>query len=262
MSVGFVRHAAQTMLAIPGIHDPHNRVSFGGAPSPASFAHPAPEKHVSAVLTPDWPTTNEAVDFSDLWNWQRLRKRDANTHRVNAAQWARSVLEAAENWLFVDTETTGLSRSDQVIELAVATPVRNCGRWELEPVLVQRMRPSVPIDPGASMVHGIYAQHLRDSPTFHEVADRIRTVMHGRRLLAWNAPCDRAALRRTVDRWKIRAVAEDHNWHCAMRAHAVWAGDTTSRMPYRWHKLGGDHSAMGDVQAMLDRIVVMADRDD
>jgi DNA polymerase III epsilon subunit-like protein len=56
----------------------------------------------------------------------------------------------------------------------MAAPVRKLGRWHLEPVLVQRMRPSVPIDPGASMVHGIYSHHLRDAPTFHEVAERVR----------------------------------------------------------------------------------------
>lgn len=33
-------------------------------------------------------------------------------------------------------------------------------------------------------------------------------------------------------------------------------------MLYRWHKLGGDHSAMGDVQVMLDRIVAMAKNSD
>jgi hypothetical protein len=85
--------------------------------------------------------------------------------------------------------------------------------------------------------------------------------MHGRRLLAWNAPFDRAALRRTVDSWKTCTVAEDHNWYCAMRAHAVWAGDTSRRMLYRWHRLAGDHSAMGDVQVMLDRIVAMAEHE-
>lgn len=209
-------------------------------------------------MTPTAPAASASDDFGDLWAWQRLRKREACTHRSLAADWARSVLEAAEHWLFVDTETTGLSRTDQVIELAVATPVRRHGRWRLEPVLVQRMRPSVPIDPGASMVHGIYERHLRSAPTFPELVDRIRALMQGRRLLAWNAPFDRAALNRTSTSWQTPPVAHDHDWHCAMRAHAVWAGDTSGRMLYRYHKLGGDHTAMGDVQVMLDRIVAMA----
>lgn len=199
------------------------------------------------------------TDYGALWKWQHLRKHPPTSHRPLAARWARSVLEGHKSWLFVDTETTGLSRTDQVIEVAVAAPVRQLGRWRLEPVLVQRMRPSVPIDPGASMVHGIYARHLRESPTFLELAHRIRDVMHGRRLLAWNAPFDRAALRRTVDSWQTCSVAEDQDWYCAMRAHAVWAGDTSGRMLYRYHKLGGDHTAMGDVQVMLDRIVAMAE---
>lgn len=205
------------------------------------------------------PDTGAPFDFGLLWQWQRLRRHAMDTHRALASAWARSVLEAAEEWLFVDTETTGLSRSDQVIELAVAAPIHRLGRWRLEPVLVQRMRPSVRIDPGASMVHGIYEHHLRDAPCFPELADRIRSVLHGRRLLAWNAPFDRAALHRTSSGWQTTPVADDQAWFCAMRAHAVWAGDTSGRMLYRYHRLGGDHSAMGDVQVMLDRIVAMAE---
>lgn len=214
---------------------------------------------MSTGIQPELPEAPDApADFGDLWKWQRLLKRPPTSHRSYASDWARSVLEQAEDWLFVDTETTGLSRTDQVIELAVAAPVRKLGRWMLEPVLVQRMRPSVRIDPGASMVHGIYEHHLRAAPTFPDMVERIRDVMHGRTLLAWNAPFDRAALRRTVASWNTCPVADDDHWFCAMRAHAVWAGDTSGRMLYRYHKLGGNHSAMGDVQVMLDRIVAMA----
>lgn len=205
------------------------------------------------------PEEGNARDYGALWKWQLLRKHSPTSHRPLAAAWARSVLEAHQDWLFVDTETTGLSSCDQVIELAVAAPVRQLGRWRLEPLLVQRMRPSVSINPAASMIHGITERNLRDAPTFSQIADQIRALMHGRRLLAWNAPFDRAALNRTSTSWSTSPVAQDHAWHCAMRAHAVWAGDKTGRMLYRYHKLGGDHSAMGDVRCMLGRIVAMAE---
>lgn len=130
-------------------------------------------------------------------------------------------MDDAERWLIVDTETTGLSARDQVIEIAMAAPVCRAGRWCLEPVLVQRMRPSVPSDPGASMIHGIYSHHLEQAPTFLELAERIRSVMHGRHLLAWNAPFDRAVLHRTSVGWHTAPVAADEDWYCAMRAHAV-----------------------------------------
>lgn len=214
---------------------------------------------MSSVATDKHHKTITDACFEDLWQWQSLRRRPPGTHRGLAADWARSVLEAAENWLLVDTETTGLTRSDQVIEVAIAAPVRQLGRWRLKPVLVQRIRPSVSIDPGASMVHGIYERHLRDAKTFAELACQIRAVMQGRRLLAWNAPFDRAALNRTANSWNTSPVASDENWRCAMRAHAVWAGDSGGRTLYRYHKLGGDHSALGDVQVMLDRIVAMAE---
>lgn len=199
------------------------------------------------------------IDFNALWDWKRLRQSPAHQHRALATAWARSVLDSHQEWLFLDTETTGLSSLDQVIELALARPVRHQGRWKLEPVMEQRMRPSVPISTNAIRVHRITDNDLRHSPTFADMADQIRGILHGQRLLAWNAPFDRAALYRTVTSWQTPAVAKDEDWHCAMRAHAVWAGQSDGRMLYRYHKLGGDHSAMGDVSRMLDRLVEMAE---
>ena len=217
---------------------------------------------MSTVHTADQTECDSLPDSGVLWQWTRLRRLPAPQHRAVAATWARGVLASSDDWLFVDTETTGLCATDQVIEIAIAKAARDCGRWRLEPLMVQRIRPSVPISFSAIAVHGITEAHLRNSPTFPEVADRIRTVIGGRRLLAWNATFDRAAIRRTVDSWRTPAVAEDDSWHCAMRAHAVWAGQPGNRTLYRYHKLGGDHTAMGDVQCMLDRVVAMAELDD
>jgi hypothetical protein len=201
----------------------------------------------------------DAECFSPLWQWQRLRKLPPEQRRHMAVQWARAVLEAHQDWLLVDTETTGLSSKDQVVELAVGKLSRHLGRWKLEPVLVQRLRPSVPVSYAAAMVHGIRDSDLRSSPTFRDVADKVRSLMHGRRLLAWNASFDKAALHRTAASWQTPPVATDASWHCAMRAHAVWAGTPGNRMLYRYHKLDGDHSALGDINCMLQRLVRMAE---
>ena len=232
-------------------------------------AHPRPpvERPAARTLKPfpgatKGPATGdpEGRDFSLLWQWQRLRQHPRSYHRALAVAWARSILELHDDWLLIDTETTGLSSRDQVIEIAIAAPVRQRGRWRLNTVLEQRMRPSVPLG-DSSAIHGITERYLHHSPTFREVADQIRSVMHGKHLLAWNAPFDCAAINRTALAWQTMPVVEDQRWHCAMRAHAVWAGDTTGRNLYRYQKLGGDHSALGDVQCMLDRIVSMATSD-
>lgn len=230
------------------------RTSSQESPVAKQYRSPAVPPPIHPQRRADVPN-----DFGALWQWQRLRQSPTPQHRALATAWARSVLDSHQEWLFVDTETTGLSSYDQVIELAVAKPVRHQGRWKLDPVLVQRMRPSVPISMSAALVHGITDRDLRHSPTFGDMADQIRSLLQGQRLLAWNAPFDRAALGRTVTSWQTSSVAKDEDWHCAMRAHAVWAGQSGGRMLYRYHKLGGDHSAMGDVERMLDRLVEMAE---
>lgn len=71
-----------------------------------------------------------------------------------------------------DCETTGTDRvHDQVIEL--------CVQHGLDDDAVSqtwRIKPSVPIHPGAQAVHGISIEELAECPTFADVADEIAAV--------------------------------------------------------------------------------------
>ena len=74
--------------------------------------------------------------------------------------------------LIFDCETTGTDRAtDQIIELCVQR-----GLAEDAPSQVWRIRPSVPIHPGAQAVHGIAMADLEHCPTFADVADDIADV--------------------------------------------------------------------------------------
>jgi len=74
--------------------------------------------------------------------------------------------------LVFDCETTGTDRvRDQVIELCVQR-----GLGDDAPNRVWRIKPSVPIHPGAQAVHGISMAELEDCPSFAEVADEIAEV--------------------------------------------------------------------------------------
>ncbi|MDB4961565.1 MAG: Exonuclease RNase and polymerase [Myxococcales bacterium] len=71
--------------------------------------------------------------------------------------------------LVFDCETTGTDRvRDQVIELCVQR-----GLADNAPSRVWRIKPSVPIHPGAQAVHGISIDELADCPTFDAVATEI-----------------------------------------------------------------------------------------
>lgn len=71
-----------------------------------------------------------------------------------------------------DVETTGTDRRrDQVIELCVQH-----GLDAGAPSRTWRMRPSVPIHPGAQAVHGISMEDLADCPPFAAHADEFRRL--------------------------------------------------------------------------------------
>jgi DNA polymerase-3 subunit epsilon len=71
-----------------------------------------------------------------------------------------------------DSETTGTDRTrDQVIELCVQH-----GLEDSAPSRVWRIKPSVPIHPGAQAVHGISMDQLEGCPSFAEVADEITAI--------------------------------------------------------------------------------------
>lgn len=66
-------------------------------------------------------------------------------------------------WLIVDTETTGLKDPD-IVELG-AVLMQEGKVLERRNVLV---RPTKPIEPGASAIHGIYERHVAGMPRLHD----------------------------------------------------------------------------------------------
>lgn len=77
--------------------------------------------------------------------------------RPTEVEWKRGI------WLVVDTETTGLDVPD-IVELG-AVLMQEGRVIERRNVL---LRPSKPIDPRASAVHGIYDRHVAGVPRLHD----------------------------------------------------------------------------------------------
>lgn len=79
--------------------------------------------------------------------------------------------------LILDTETTGVSaESDRVVELGAVAYAAG------QPALERRMRlqPGCPIPAGATAVHGISDDDVRDKPRFAEIVDRFLPYLDGR----------------------------------------------------------------------------------
>jgi len=88
-----------------------------------------------------------------------------------------------ESALILDTETTGLSEDDQIIEIAAVD-------WYGTPVIDYRIKPSVAIDPDAHAVHGISLEDLKDCPSWPEVESEIKALLFGQPVIIFNADFD------------------------------------------------------------------------
>jgi DNA polymerase-3 subunit epsilon len=75
-----------------------------------------------------------------------------------------------------DCETTGTDRTrDQVVELCVQVGLGD----EARDVKTWRIKPDVPIHPGAQAVHGISIEDLADCPRFAAIADDVTRMFEG-----------------------------------------------------------------------------------
>ncbi len=142
------------------------------------------------------------------------RSRRQTALRSSAAGWLEGLF--ADDFLVLDTETTGLGRNDEIIELGV---VDASGATLLE-TLVWPHAERVPA--GATRVHGLTLDDLRGAPAWPEVLPELQALASGRRVLAWNAPFDERMARQTSRLWRLRAGLPA--FECAMRAYAVAAG--------------------------------------
>ncbi len=177
-----------------------------------------------------------------------LSQRD----RRATVAWARWVLRAS-NVVLLDTETTGLDQTAEVVEIALLT-----SRGEV--VCDSLIRPLGPIPAAATAIHHLDAAAVAHAPTWAELYPRIVGLLHRRLVVVYNAAYDRRLLDQTcarAGRPSLRPAA----WHCAMLEYARFTGVwNAARNDYRWHKLpGGDHTALGDCRATLQTIRWMAE---
>jgi len=179
--------------------------------------------------------------------------------RGAAVRWAQSVVGDRDS-VFLDTETTGLDGSAEVVDIAV---IGADGRILLN-TLVQ---PGRPIPATATQIHGIQDEHLISAPTWPEVVDSLVSILRGRNVVVYNAAFDLRLVNQCCTAHGLPVFARD--WSCAMLAYAAFQSEwNTRRSGYRWHKLDlavarfgaepGGHRALGDAVACREVVVGMA----
>jgi DNA polymerase III epsilon subunit-like protein len=181
--------------------------------------------------------------------------RSANDRR-QSIEWSRALLAAPSGWVVLDTETTGLGLTDEVIQIAVVAPD---GSALLDSLVRPARRGDIPAS--ASAIHHITIDQLAGAPTFAALTQRVADAVAGKRIIAYNAEYDRRLLKQTA--LMSGGRAPQARWECAMIAYSRFVGEWDSRKnDYRFQRLpSGDHSAAGDCRATLKVIDLMARAD-
>ena len=85
---------------------------------------------------------------------------------------------------FFDLETTGTQpATDRIVEIAIHK-ILPSGETE---TYVRRVNPGMPIPAGASAVHGIFDEDVKDAPTFRMLSEEIKTFLDSTDLAGFNS---------------------------------------------------------------------------
>jgi len=159
------------------------------------------------------------------------------TANPKVLQRARQIL--AYNPIFIDTETTGFSPEDVVIEIGVVDLAGNTLYESL-------IKPSTPIPPDSIAVHGISDQMVENAPSWKEVWPDLIKVLSGRFVGMYNADFDLRMLQQTHKRYWMDWPLDKKHFFCVMKLYAAFYGQIdTRRRTFRFHKLEAAGAACG-----------------
>ena len=182
--------------------------------------------------------------------WFKSRERFIESDRVAAVLWARDIL-AKDDWVILDTETTGLCNAE-VVEISIINHLA-------EPVLDTLVKPTISIPSDAVAIHGISDEMVADAPTFPEVYPRIVEALENKRVLIYNSNFDVQILAYCRRLHNLEGLRLKKRSECIMEWYAQWEGVWSEYYKdYKWHPLDGGHRALGDCLAALDKIKQMA----
>lgn len=187
---------------------------------------------------------------------QRPSADETRRMRRQAIAWAVATATNRQT-IYLDTETTGLDGSAEIVEVAA---VDYQGRTLLD-TLVQ---PQGAIPRDAEAIHGISNAMVARAPCWPQVYAELSLMLLSGAVVVYNADFDFRMVNQMNHRHGIPACLD--GWQCAMNRYSGFAGAWHERYGnYRWHKLDqavaafghppGRHRALSDATAC--RLVVL-----
>lgn len=141
--------------------------------------------------------------------------------------------------IFIDTETTGMTAEDVVIEVGVVD-------LNGETLFETLVKPPISIPPEAVAVHGITDAMVADQPGWKDVWPQLMAVLEGRLVGVYNLEFDLKMIRQTHQRYWVDWPVDEKRFFCVMKLYAAFYGQfSQGRRGFRFHKLEAAGRACG-----------------
>ena len=102
----------------------------------------------------------------------------------------------AEKPVYIDTETTGLEKTDEIIEISIVD-------YDGSLLYTSLVKPSRPIPIESQRIHGITNEMVASSPSWPILWPTVRTHLYGRLIAAYNAPFDLRMMEQSHARYRL-----------------------------------------------------------
>ena len=168
-----------------------------------------------------------------------------------AKDWAYKRLHSDDNFLILDTETTGLGDAE-IVDICVMS------RYG-QPLLNTLVKPTISIPKDSTRIHKIDDAMVENAPTFPEIYPRLKQLIEEKLVVIYNAGFDFNIIRYCC---KLHNLPEIKFYtECAMLWYSQYVGDWNQYYGnYRWQKLPGgvQHRALSDCRCVYRLLVEMA----
>lgn len=150
-------------------------------------------------------------------------------------EWAKNIV-STEDVIFLDTETTGVLPTSEVVDIGVVDINGNV-------LLDTLVRPMDPIPDEASNIHGISNDDVALAPWWPEVYVELSSIFRNFSVVViYNLDFDVRLINQSNRRYSLNPMRfheqKDYQWFCAMKQYSTFKGQQDrKRGGNKWHKL-------------------------
>jgi len=157
----------------------------------------------------------------------------------------RDIYENKDKYVILDTETTGLSKTDEIVEISIIDLEGNV-------LLDTFVNPERNIPPVTTGIHGITDDMVADAPLWNDVWPQVQAILRTKKMIAYNAMFDVRMIRQSCVNHGIKAPFISQL--CIMNICKDWKGYRPKLESFA--KGEQEHRALADTLIILNDIIL------